>query len=117
MRTKIIRLWFIDVKATGRHVFVDHVACLYTKYLVQRKDRLLLLKPRKVIKVAWGLVCVFSKGLVTNYGERGRGQQNGSCGRHVKFYPYEKRGAQQVLAMLRGGATRFEVVLLGSLKF
>ena len=64
---------------------VDHVACLYTKYLVQRKDRLLLLKPRKVIKVAWGLVCVFSKGLVTNYGE-------GGGGRHVKFYPYEKGG-------------------------
>ena len=37
---------------------------------------------------------MWPKGLVTNYGEGG----------HVKFYFYEKgRGAEKVLAMLKGG--------------
>ena len=40
-------------------------------------------------------------GLVTNYGQGG-GLQNGRG--HVKFYPYEKGGAEKVLAMLKGGA-------------
>ena len=39
-------------------------------------------------------ICVHSKGLVTNYGEGG-GLQNGRGG-HVKFYPYEKGGAEKV---------------------
>ena len=33
---------------------------------------------------------------------RGGGLQNGRGG-HVKFYPYEKGGAENVLAMLKGG--------------
>ena len=34
-----------------------------------------------------------TKGLVTNYGERGEGgYKTGGGGGHVKFYPYEKGG-------------------------
>ena len=46
-----------------------------------------------------------SKGLVTNYGE-GEGATKWDGG-HVKFYRYEKGGAEQVLAMLKGGHKRF----------
>ena len=37
--------------------------------------------------------------------------KNWRGGRHVKFYPYEKRGAEKVLAMLKvgRGTTSFEV--------
>ena len=57
----------------------------------------------------------FHKGLVTNYGEGGL--QNGRGG-HVKFYPYEKGGAETVLAMLKGGHKKFwGSFLCGSLKF
>ena len=35
-------------------------------------------------------------------GRGGGGLQNGG-GRHVKFYPSEKRGGGEVLAMLKGG--------------
>ena len=39
--------------------------------------------------------------------------QNGRGGGHVKFYPYEKRvGVGQVLAMVKGGTTSFEVVFM-----
>ena len=56
-----------------------------------------------------------SKGLVTNYGEGGL--QNGRGG-HVKFYPYEKGGAEKVLAVLKGGHKKFwGSFLCGSLKF
>ena len=37
-----------------------------------------------------------------NYGEGGGG--------HVKFYPYEKGGGGEVLAMLKGGHKKFRVV-------
>ena len=37
---------------------------------------------------------------------RGGGLQNGRGGRHVKFYPYEKGGAEKVLAILKGGAQK-----------
>ena len=37
---------------------------------------------------------------------RGGGLQNGRGG-HVKFYPYEKGGAEKVLAMLKGGHKQF----------
>ena len=37
---------------------------------------------------------------------RGGGLQNGRGG-HVKFYPCEKRGAQKVLVMLKGGHKKF----------
>ena len=30
----------------------------------------------------------------------------GRGGGHVKFYPYEKEGAEKVLAMLKGGAQK-----------
>ena len=43
--------------------------------------------------------------MVTNYGEGGL--QNGRGGGHVKFYPYEKGGAEKVLAILKGGAQKF----------
>ena len=42
------------------------------------------------------------KGLVTNYAEGGGGAQNGRGG-HVKFDPFEKGGAEKVLAMLKRG--------------
>ena len=48
---------------------------------------------------------VSDKGLVTNYGEGG-GYKTGGGG-HVKFYPYEKGGAEKVLAMLKGGHKKF----------
>ena len=35
---------------------------------------------------------------------RGGGLQNGRGGGHVKFDPYEKGGAEKVLAILKGGA-------------
>ena len=43
-------------------------------------------------------------GLVTNYGEGGL--QNERGGGHVKFYPYEKGGAEKVLAMVKGGSQK-----------
>ena len=43
------------------------------------------------------------KGLVTNYRDGGGGYKTGGGGGHVKFYPYEKGGAEKVLAMLKGG--------------
>ena len=46
-----------------------------------------------------------SKGLVTNYGERGATKRKGE---HVKFYPYEKGGgAEKVLAMTTRERKRF----------
>ena len=48
--------------------------------------------------------------IVTNYGGGGGGGgvQKGRGGGHVKFYPYEKGGgAEQVLAMLKGGHKKF----------
>ena len=36
----------------------------------------------------------------------GGGLQNGRGGVQVKFYPYEKRGAEKVLAMLKGGGAQ-----------
>ena len=57
-----------------------------------------------------------TKGLVTYYGEGG-GYKTGGGG-HVKFYPYEKGGAEKVLAVLKGGHKKFwGIFLLGSLKF
>ena len=47
-------------------------------------------------------------GLVTNYGEGGGATKRE--GGHVKFYPYEKRGAEKVLAIPKGGTTSFGVV-------
>ena len=35
------------------------------------------------------------------------GLQNGRGGGHVKFNPYEKGGAEKVLAMLKGGHKKF----------
>ena len=57
------------------------------------------------------------KGLVTNYGEGGGGYKMG--GGDVKFYPYEKGGAEKVLAMLKGGGAQqvLGYFLCGSLKF
>ena len=45
-----------------------------------------------------------NKGLVTNYGEGGATKREGG---HVKFYHYEKGGAEKVLAMLKGGHKKF----------
>ena len=39
-------------------------------------------------------------------GRGGGGLQNGRGGGHVKFYPFEK-GAEKVLAMLKGGHKKF----------
>ena len=39
------------------------------------------------------------------------GYKTGGGGGHVKFYPYEKGGAEKVSAMPNGGTTSFEVVL------
>ena len=47
------------------------------------------------------------KGLVTN---SGGGYKTGGEGVHVKFYPYEKGGADFFLAMLKGGTKSFGVV-------
>ena len=44
-----------------------------------------------------------AKGLVTNYGEGG----------HVKFYPYEKGRAENVLAMLKEGGEGIKSVGVG----
>ena len=47
-------------------------------------------------------------------GRGGGGEyKTGGGGEHVKFYPYEKRGEEKVLAMLKEGrgTTSFEVVL------
>ena len=33
-------------------------------------------------------------------------------GWHVKFYPYEKEGAENALAMLKGGTKSFAVVFM-----
>ena len=44
-----------------------------------------------------------SKGLVTNYRKEGGGATKREGEGHVKFHPYEKEGAQKVLAMLKGG--------------
>ena len=57
-----------------------------------------------------------SKGLVTNYGGGGGGLQNGRGACEV--LPLRKRGgAEQVLAMLKGGGTTsFEVVLTRELE-
>ena len=41
--------------------------------------------------------------MVTNYGEGGATKREGG---HVKFYPYEKGGAEKVLAILKGGAEK-----------
>ena len=51
---------------------------------------------------------MFSKGLVTNYGE-GRGATQWEGGVQVKFYPYENEGRwKKFLAMLKGvGHTMF----------
>ena len=46
-----------------------------------------------------------SKGPVTNYREGGGATK--WEGGHVKFYPYEKGGAEKVLAMLREGHNKF----------
>ena len=46
-------------------------------------------------------------GLVTNYGEGGGGLQNGRVRGHVKFYSYEKGGAENVLAILKRGHKKF----------
>ena len=46
------------------------------------------------------------KGLVTDYREGGATKREGGGG-HVKFYPYEKGGAEKVLAMLKGGHRKF----------
>ena len=54
--------------------------------------------------------------LITGMG----GLQNGREGGQVKFYPYEKGGAEKVLAMLKGGGGAQQVLgqfLRGSLKF
>ena len=37
----------------------------------------------------------------------GRGGATKREGGHVKFYPYEKGGAEKVLAMLKGGHKKF----------
>ena len=38
-------------------------------------------------------------------------------GGHAKYYPYEKGGAEKVLAMMKGGGTKcFEVVLTQELE-
>ena len=37
---------------------------------------------------------------------RGGGYKTGGWG-HMKFYPYEKGGAEKVLAMLKGGHKKF----------
>ena len=37
----------------------------------------------------------------------GRGGLQNGRGGHVKFYPYEKGGAEKVLAMLKGGRKKF----------
>ena len=37
----------------------------------------------------------------------GRGGLQNGRGGHVKFYPYEKGGAEKVLAILKGGHTKF----------
>ena len=37
----------------------------------------------------------------------GRGGLQNGRGGHVKFYPYEKGGAEKVLAMLKGGHKKF----------
>ena len=48
--------------------------------------------------------CIFhSKGLVTNYGEGGYKTGEGAS----KVLPLQKRGAEKVLAMLKGGTTSF----------
>ena len=53
---------------------------------------------------------MWSKGLVTNYGEGGGGLQNGGGG-HVKFYPYKKGGGlKKFETMLRGGTKSLGVV-------
>ena len=39
----------------------------------------------------------------------GRGGLQNGRGGHVKFYPYEKGGAEKVLAILKGGTKRFGV--------
>ena len=44
--------------------------------------------------------------MVTNYGEGGATKREGGGG-HVKFYPYEKGGAETVLAILKGGHKKF----------
>ena len=36
----------------------------------------------------------------------GRGGLQNGRGGHVKFYPYEKGGAEKVLAILKGGAQK-----------
>ena len=36
----------------------------------------------------------------------GRGGLQNGRGGHVKFYPYEKGGAEKVLAILKGGGTK-----------
>ena len=46
----------------------------------------------------------FDKGLVTNYGERGATNRRGG---HVKFYPFEKRTMEKVLAMVKVGHKKF----------
>ena len=43
--------------------------------------------------------------MVTNYGEGGGATKRE--GGHVKFYPYEKGGAEKVLAILKGGHKKF----------
>ena len=35
------------------------------------------------------------------------GYKTGGGGGHVKFYPYEKGGAEKVLSMLKGGHKKF----------
>ena len=37
----------------------------------------------------------------------GRGGYKTGGGGHVKFYPYEKGGAEKVLAVLKGGQKKF----------
>ena len=37
----------------------------------------------------------------------GRGGLQNGRGGHLKFYPYEKGGAEKVLAMLKGGHKKF----------
>ena len=37
----------------------------------------------------------------------GRGGLQNARGGHVKFYPYEKGGAEKVLAILKGGHKKF----------
>ena len=54
-----------------------------------------------------------SKGLVTNYGEEGGGATKREGGGAREVSPLQKRGAEKVLAMLKGGHKKFPLFKRG----